>query len=1357
MKNILTLLFVLVCCMVTVSTFAQQNHGFHGTAQPPLIKIVGLVPATTAHQRQPAQQNEDEENEDLPGRRNNPASPAVSSYQSSNTNTPAGTLGVGNLTVLSNFLSTTISEGAGYFPPDCNGDISTFSQMMLAVNGKLKVYNIPSATGTALTTTQLSSPTSLAAPVLYMNIDSFFTNGSLGITKITDPHVRFDRFSKRWFIIAQDNTATHTANNYICVAVSNAASALTTASTFSVYYILSTTNDPTAATDWFDYPTLGIDKYALYVSGNILDKTTRNNLGSTLFVIRKDLLLTGTASFTVWPHGTGAGTSGSNGSVGMLTAQAVHNDDPSATEGFFISTGWTFGQLLIKRVSNPGTSTPTLSADITLTVPITTVPINQPALGTTGNLNPFDDRLFGAMAMKNKITGVVSLWTAHNIEVNTSGVGTAGGGRNGARWYEITNLASTPTLNQSGTIFDATVTSPRGFIDPTIAMNGQGHALLGGTTASSKCRTQAMIASRYFSDPLGTLQPFDTLTKVTQAYNPTTALQRWGDYSQTIVDPTDNMTMWTFQEYCNATNSWGVRAIQVKAPPPAQSVTVSGTPACFSGPAVSITLTGLATNNAGFFDPGPGYNPLTVTCSGSIAVSNIVFVSPTQITCTINSAVVAAGIYTFTITNPDGQTVTANFTITTSLATHYFRTRQNGNWNNINTWESSPVSDFSSGLISPATLSPDVNAGKISIQSTDSVTVTSNVTIDHTFINSGGMLSVTGSTLTVVNNGLTVQSSALYTGSIGNSTGTISGNVIVERYIPDDGHRAWRLLSVPTTGQTIRQAWQENGAAVSNLGTLITSNTYTDGFDLPASNNSSILMHTQGGLSGASWSARPVTSTNVAIANEQGYMLYVRGDRTATAANSIHPFTTLRTTGTLKQGTQPAVSISSVGSGYTLIGNPFASPIDFEQFAGTTNLDQNFAIWDANLAGAHGLGGYRTVERTGPGTYQQTPALAGGTIQDNSMRYIHSGQAFFLHATGGTASIVLSENSKAIVTPSINPFTPVAQERQLVVNLVTMDSNNVLSLADGFRIRYDTSYLASTADDIQKGHNFSENLSSVRENKLLIVEKRPVISGADTIFINMTGTTIRDYQFQVNPVNFAQFNGVASIKDNYLQTFTTIDHTNISSYSFSITIDPASGNADRFQIIFTPLTTLPISMTSITAVQQNADVVVKWKVDNEYGVQRYEVQRSSDALNFVQFASQPPTDNNLHSVYYNSLDRRAIDGVNFYRVKSVSMNGGIAYSGIVKLFLGKGNSNISIYPNPVENRIIHVQMNNMPKGIYQLQLINSAGQVVFTRNVEHNDGSSSESLAPGRYVSKGSYVLKVTHPDMSSTKHTLIY
>ena len=79
-----------------------------------------------------------------------------------------------------------------------------------------------------------------------------------------------------------------------------------------------------------------------------------------------------------------------------------------------------------------------------------------PAGGPT--LDALDDRLFAAAVHRNKITGALSLWSAHNIEVDATGVGNAAGNRNGSRWYEISNLTGAPVLTQSGTLLPGPAT-----------------------------------------------------------------------------------------------------------------------------------------------------------------------------------------------------------------------------------------------------------------------------------------------------------------------------------------------------------------------------------------------------------------------------------------------------------------------------------------------------------------------------------------------------------------------------------------------------------------------------------------------------------------------------------------------------------------------------------------------------------------------------------------------------------------------------------------------------------------------------------------------------------------------------------
>ena len=275
---------------------------------------------------------------------------------------------------------------------------------------------------------------------------------------------------------------------------------------------------------------------------------------------------------------------------------------------------------------------------------------------------------------RNKISGGSTLWTAHNFEVNASGVGQTGGGRNGSRWYEIGSLTSVPALVQSGTLFDPAGTNPFGYWMPSVAASGQGHMVLGSSRASADAASGfagIAAAGRFRTDALGTTQSAMLAQSSTATYNVGSGIpKRWGDYSQVGVDPTDDMTMWTFQEYANATNSWGVRAIQLKAPPPATPDCT--TPALVTHTTQDVTIPGTSVSGSEFFDPGPdtggpGYaNHLQASVSGGVTVHSATFDSPTSVT--LNVTVTTDGLKDVTITNPDGQSVAGSNCINVALA-----------------------------------------------------------------------------------------------------------------------------------------------------------------------------------------------------------------------------------------------------------------------------------------------------------------------------------------------------------------------------------------------------------------------------------------------------------------------------------------------------------------------------------------------------------------------------------------------------------------------------------------------------------------------------------------------------------------
>jgi hypothetical protein len=641
-------LFFLFCLTGTLS-FGQNSSGSQGFILSGIQGKIKTVPELLAyeasHPKLPYMMRYKREHEAHRQMRQDPNAINSSEYNSlrePNFRNP-GSTSTPTQSIHSNFLSVRIGDTPGWNPPDDNGDIGT-TQLCTTVNGRVRFYNKPTPTGAAVTTATGTSNAEPGGIVFDMDSDAFFTDNSIGVTVGSDLHVRFDRLSQRWFIVQID--ISHNKNNYCQIAVSSGPTVSNYAS--FTFYSFNMTGTGSPSTWFFDYPTLGIDNTSLYIGGNMFTNTFK---GCNMYVVNKASLISGSGTVTAFNQPATT--------TNMYTPQGVHNDDPTATEGYFIGTSQTvWSKLIMRRITYPG-GVPTISPEITLTTQTTAQPVNPPNKGG-GTLDALDGRLFAAMIKKNKITGVSSLWTAVTTNMTSAGVGSGSGTRDGAIWFELGTLTTTPTILRSASFYDNAASNPINYINTSIAMSGQGHCVISHTSCGNNNYAQCTVAGRYRTDPSTSFQAPIDATTTTSSYTGS----RWGDYSQTVVDPTDDMTFWTFQQYAQGTNNWGTRAIQLLAPPPPAAFTLTPAPSCGTS---TITIDGTSVNNSEFFDPGAGFiNRLQVAVTGpsAVTVTNIVFVTPTQITADFTIPVGAlAGTYTVTITNPDGQTTTTTFNL----------------------------------------------------------------------------------------------------------------------------------------------------------------------------------------------------------------------------------------------------------------------------------------------------------------------------------------------------------------------------------------------------------------------------------------------------------------------------------------------------------------------------------------------------------------------------------------------------------------------------------------------------------------------------------------------------------------------
>ena len=538
------------------------------------------------------------------------------------------------------FKGPTLAD-AGAYPPDSQGDVGP-TQYVVMINGRVRSY---------------SKATGAADGVLDVDSDVFWRSamtpvtGSVTSNFTSDPHIRYDRLSGRWIAVMIDVPNNGDRANRIMVAVSSGGT-ITASTTWRFFSF------DAPAGEFADYPTLGVDANALYIGTNEFSASTGGFLNTNAYVVQKSSVLgTGTIKVTAFRN-----LLTSSSGTGPFTPQGVDNPSASSATGYFVGAdNAQLSRLDIRAVTDPGGASPTLSGNLALTVPATAYPVNVPQSGGAGQsatLDALDDRLFAAQIRDGH------LWTAHNIGVNSSGAA-ATNNRTGSRWYEIA-LSPNVSLVQSGTVFDSALSAPRSYWIPSLAVNGQGNMVLAGSVSSAQTLPNAWFAGRKPGDGAGTVsapvQYSSTPAGVT-TYKPSN--NRWGDYSLTSVDPSDDQTVWTIQEYISASNQWGTRIAKVLAPAPLAPT--GATPSRVMGGQSDVAVDLSGPSGAGWFDPGAGFaRRLAVSVGCGIVAKSVTYSGPASLTVHLDATDATRGACDVTVTNPDGQSATATGLLTTN-------------------------------------------------------------------------------------------------------------------------------------------------------------------------------------------------------------------------------------------------------------------------------------------------------------------------------------------------------------------------------------------------------------------------------------------------------------------------------------------------------------------------------------------------------------------------------------------------------------------------------------------------------------------------------------------------------------------
>jgi hypothetical protein len=187
--------------------------------------------------------------------------------------------------------------------------------------------------------------------------------------------------------------------------------------------------------------------------------------------------------------------------------------------------------------------------------------------------------------------------------------------------------------------------------------------------------------------------------------------------------------------------------------------------------------------------------------------------------------------------------------------------------------------------------------------------------------------------------------------------------------------------------------------------------------------------------------------------------------------------------------------------------------------------------------------------------------------------------------------------------------------------------------------------------------------------------------------------------------------------------------------------NPLTGDTWWISVSTEPSQLIPLAATGVnlSASLTGNDVALSWKTLTEINSNRFDIERSTDGINFTKIGEKAAAGYSNSDVNYSYADAGMNVSVYYYRLKLVDLDGKVSYSNIAAVRKSSIKT-IKVFPNPaVEN--LSVEFSNA-KGSYTVTLLNQAGQEV--QNIKADISNTVQYVKINRNnVAAGMYYVRV--------------
>lgn len=157
---------------------------------------------------------------------------------------------------------------------------------------------------------------------------------------------------------------------------------------------------------------------------------------------------------------------------------------------------------------------------------------------------------------------------------------------------------------------------------------------------------------------------------------------------------------------------------------------------------------------------------------------------------------------------------------------------------------------------------------------------------------------------------------------------------------------------------------------------------------------------------------------------------------------------------------------------------------------------------------------------------------------------------------------------------------------------------------------------------------------------------------------------------------------------------------------------------------------VPITLTRFYGQFKNDTVNLYWNTDIELNVKEIIIERSADAIQFNPLLTTAAKGINGNGAAYSVIDSQPNQGINYYRLKIVDLDGTYNYSDIIKINTTiPGNLLITqSYPNPVQNNF-NIQLQSGKTRQVSVAVYDYTGKQFLIKNIQLHKGINNTSIS----------------------------